>query len=413
MHSTRTKILLTLLICTIFQQLSAQTSDDLFASARKKAFDEKNYPGAIALAKTALEKSPDYHEIRVFLGRIYTWSDKPDSARIEFAKVIAKEPTYEDAYFAYGNLEFWNDDTKKALTIVNDGLKNSPNSENLQILKAKLLNDLKEWVSAQAIIDKVIKNNPKQTEARSLAARISANSAINKFGVSYDFVYFDKQFNDPWHLASVDYGRQTKIGSIIGRVNYANRFKGNGIQFEIDAYPRISNTFQAYVNVGYSPDLGIFPKYRAGFSLYANLNGGFEVEGGFRLLRFSDNTLIYTASVGKYYKNFWFNLRTYLTTATNSVSQSFAFNTRYYFGGADDYLSLGVSTGLSPDEQINSVLVNSSTYKLKSNGLTLGYRKSIKTVNVISLKAAIENQEYLKDTKGNQLSLSLGYMRRF
>ncbi len=413
MRLTKKIFLLTFLIFCLFQQLRAQTADDIFASARKTAFEEKNYPAAIALAKTALIKSPDYTEIRVFLGRLYTWSNKIDSARAEFAAVIAKQPTYDDAYVALGNLEFWENDTKKALDIANEGLKNVPSSESLKLLKAKLLTDLRDWQNAELLINEVIKNNPKQTEARALAARIRENSAPNKFGITYDYVYFDKQFNDPWHLLSVDYGRQTSIGPIIGRVNYANRFNGNGIQFEADAYPRLSNTFQAYVNIGYSPDLGVFPKYRAGFSLYANLNSGFELEGGFRLLRFNENTWIYTASLGKYYKNFWFNLRTYLSPATSMISQSFALNTRYYFGGADDYLSLGISTGISPDEQRNNVLVNATNYKLKSNGLSLGYRKSFNTFNIINLKASIENQEYRKDTKGNQLSLGIGYIRRF
>jgi YaiO family outer membrane protein len=413
MHFTKKVFLLVFLICCIFQRLSAQSSDELFTSARKKAFDEKNYSSAIELAKAALNKSPDYNEIRVFLGRLYTWSKKPDSARTEFATVIAKQPTYDDAYVAFGNLEFWENNTKKALDITNEGLKNSPSSEALKLLKAKLLTDLRDWENAELIISEVIKNNPKQTEARALATKIRENSAQNKFGLNYDYVYFDKQFNDPWHLLSVDYGRQTAIGSIIGRVNYANRFSSNGIQFEADAYPHLSNTFQAYLNVGYSPDLGIFPKYRAGFSLYASLNSGFELEGGFRLLHFNENTWIYTASLGKYYKNFWFNMRTFLTPSNKTLSQSYTFITRYYFGGSDDYLTLSLNNGLSPDEQQNNVLINASSYKLKSNGLSLGYRKSFKTFNIINLKAALDDQEYLKDTKGKQLSLGLGYIRRF
>ncbi len=413
MHFIKKFFLFSFLICCSIPFVKAQTADELFTKARNKAFEEKDYESAINLAKIALTKSPDYADIRIFLGRLYTWSKKPDSARIEFATVIAKQPTYEDAYVAYGNLEFWNNNTKRALEITNDGLKNISNSEAILLLKAKLLTDLNDWQNAETIIDQLIKNNPLQTEARALATKIRDNSARNKIGINYDYVYFDKQFDDPWHLLSVDYGRQTSIGPIIGRFNYANRFNGNGLQFEIDAYPHLSNTFQAYLNAGYSADLGIFPQYRAGFSLYANLPSSFELEAGFRFLRFTENTWIYTASLGKYYKNFWFNLRTYLSPSTDDLSQSFAFNTRYYFGGADDYLSLGLSTGLSPDEQRNNILVNASNYKLKSKGLTLGYRKSFKTFNVISLKAAIENQEYFKDTKGNQLSLALGYIRRF
>ncbi len=403
----------TLFLFSIVQVAKAQTADELFASARKKAFEEKNYPEAISLAKTALKNSPDYADIRVFLGRLYTWSKKTDSARIEFTTVIQKQPNYEDAYVAYGNLEFWNDDTKKAIQIVNDGLMKIPNSEPLLLLKAKLLTDLNEWQNAESIVTQIINNNPKQTEARALAAKIRENSALNKLGVNYDFIYFDKQFNDPWHLVSIDYSRQTSIGSVVGRVNYANRFNSNGLQFEVDAYPRLAKNLQAYVNAGYSSDMGIFPKYRAGFSLYASLPLSFEVEAGLRYLRFTDNTWIYTASVGKYYKNFWFNFRTFLTPSTNSLSQSFSLNTRYYFGGADDYLSIGLSTGLSPDEQRNNILINTSAYKLKSNGLALGYRKSFGVFNIINLKAAIENQEYLKDTKGNQLIIGLGYTRRF
>lgn len=400
-----------LLFCTTL--VKAQSADDLFAQARKAAFDESNYPKAIALSKTALQGSPDYADIRVFLGRLYTWSKKPDSARLAFNEVISKQPAYEDAYVGLGYLEFWNDNSEKALNVVNTGLKNVPTSEPLQLLKAKVLNDLRRWQEADMVVSGVLKNNPTLTEARSLASRIKDNSAKNKVSLSYDYIYFDKQFDDPWHLISVDYGRQTKYGSIIGRVNYANRFNTNGYQFEVDAYPHISNTFYAYVSGGVSNTAGVFPKYRAGFSLYANLPLSFEAEAGFRLLHFSDNTWIYTASVSKYYKSFWLNFRTFLTPSNNSVSQSYALTTRYYFGGVDDYFSLALGTGLSPDDNQNSVLLNSSTYRLKSNNISLGYRKSIKTFNVLMLKVGYDNQEYLKNTKGNQLDFGIGYLRRF
>lgn len=404
--------IITVLLLTISIFTFAQSADDLFVQARKAAFEEANYPKAIYLSKSALQGSPDYADIRVFLGRVYTWSKKPDSARAEFNYIIDKQPNYEDAYVALGNLEFWNDNTEKALVAVDKGLKVAPNSEPLNLLKAKLLNDLKRWDEADIILVDILKRNPSLTEARSLSSRVKENSAKNKIGVNYSFIYFDKQFSDPWHIASMDYSRQTKYGSIAGRVNYANRFNDSGLQFEIDAYPRISNTFYAYVSGGYATEAGVFPQYRAGFSIYANLPLSFEADAGFRYLRFSSNTWIYTASIGKYYKNLWFNFRTYLTPSTSNVSQSFSLNTRYYIGGADDYLSLSLGTGLSPDEQ-NNVLINSTGYRLKSNSISIGLRKSIKTFNVLTLNIGIENQEYLKDVKGNQFDASIGFIRRF
>ena len=404
------------ILITASQLASAQTeptSDELFQQARTTAFDQKDYQRAIALSKAALAKSPDYSDIRVFLGRLYTWSKKPDSARMQFQQVLNASPDHEDAHLALGSLEYWEDNSEQALTHVNAGLVKHPDSKELLLLRAKILNDLKRWPEANTDIERVIKADPNLTEARTLSARIRENSSKNKIGLTYDFIYFDKQFDNPWHLLSAEYGRQTKIGSVTGRVNYANRFNSSGVQYEVDAYPRISNTFQAYISGGYSNDVGIFPEYRAGFSLYANLPQSFEAEAGFRYLTFGNSTWIYTASVGKYYKSYWFNFRTYLTPSNDDISRSFALTARYYYGGADDYFSLRLGTGLSPDDPQNSVLIGNTNYKLMSNNITLGYRKLFGSLNILTLSLGLDNQEYLRDTKGNQIDVGIGYMRRF
>jgi YaiO family outer membrane protein len=400
-----------------FQFLQAQDqnigSDELFTKARSAAFDQKDYPKAISLSKQALAKSPDYTDIRIFLGRVYTWNKQPDSARQAFSQVLNKQPDNADASLAFASLEFWEGNSEKALEHVNSGLKHHSDASDLLLLKAKVLNDLKRWPEANIEIEKVIKADPNMTEARTLAARVRENSSKNKIGVNYDFIYFDKQFDDPWHLVSVDYSHQTALGSVIGRINYANRFKNNGVQFEIDAYPRISNTFQAYISGGYSNNVGVFPQYRAGFSLYANLPASFEAEAGFRYLTLGESTWIYTASVGKYYKSFWFNFRTFLTPSNNEVSQSFALTSRYYYGGADDYFSLRLGTGLSPDDPQNNVLIGNANYKLRSNNITLGYRRAFKSLNILIVNLGVDNQEYKLNTRGTQIDLGLGYIRRF
>lgn len=390
------------------------SSDELFQQARKAAFDQKDYAKAIRLSKQALVKSPDYSDIRVFLGRIYTWSGKIDSARMEFSRVLAKHPDNEDASFAFGSLEYWNNNSPKALQYVNNGLKYHPQSKDLLLLKAKVLNDLHRYKEANGTLDTLIKKDPNNSDARALANRVRDNSSVNKIGVTYDYIYFDKEFNAPWQLASIDYSRQTSLGSVIARVNYANRFNTNGWQYEVDAYPHISKTFYAYASGGYSDNVGIFPKYRAGFSLYANLPAGFEGDAGFRYLYFSGPTWIYTASAGKYYKSFWFNFRTYLTPSNSSISQSYTFHVRYYTGGADDYLSFGIGTGISPDDPRNIILLNNgNNYKLRSNNISAGYRHSFKGLNILFINGSLDNQEYRFQTHGNQLDIGIGYQKRF
>ncbi|WP_417443186.1 YaiO family outer membrane beta-barrel protein [Joostella sp.] len=407
---------LCLFIClsTVFISLAQEdkTSDELFVMARKEAFDNENYDEAIRLMKIATEKTPDYADLNIFLGRLYTWTDQTEKARPILKEAYLNNKNYEDAAIAYASLEYWNGNPSEALAIVNASLEHNQDSEDLLLLKSKILMDLKEYQQANNTLNTVLENNPKSTEARSLMQNVRKESAKNEIGVSYDFVYFDERFDKPWHLASVDYSRQTKYGSIISRFNYANRFGTGSTQFELDLYPRISNTFYAYVNGGISSDKGVFPEYKAGFSLFANLPAAFEIDAGFRVLFFSDETWIYTGSIGKYYKNYWFNFRTYLTPSDSGVSNSYALTVRYYTGGADDFFSVKVGTGFSPDDATNNILLNSNT-QLNSTNVSLEYRKLIKKTHVIFARGTYENIEYATDSRGNQYTIGIGYIKRF
>jgi YaiO family outer membrane protein len=402
--------LLTLINCNSLFAQQQLSSDELFQQARTAAFDKKNYPLATELSKKALIISPDYSDIRIFLGRVYTWWNKTDSGRECFKEVLDLEPGNEDAASAYADLEYWNDNPSEALLICENGLTFHPQSKVLLLKRAKNLIELKRYKDASDGLAGLLKIDPKNAEARSLLEKIKDQRAKNKIGISYDLATFDKQFDDPWHIVSLDYSRSTKAGSFIGRVNYANRFKTNALQFEADAYPRISKTFYSYVNVGISDKSGVFPQYRSGFSLYANLPKSFEAEAGLRYLYFSDATWIYTSSIGKYFKNYWFNFRTYITPATESVSNSYTFTTRYYFKETN-YFGVALGTGISPDETANIQLAN--LYKLKSYKVSADYRNTFGTLNTILLSFSILQQEYLPKVTGNEFLFSVGYQRRF
>ncbi|RYJ40425.1 TPR repeat-containing protein [Flavobacterium beibuense] len=408
------KVLLFIVMLFSCITVNAQTSDDIYTEARKEAFENKNYKKAIDLSQKALELSPDYTELNIFLGRLYTWDKQPEQARLVFEKVMIKNPDNTDLYLAYGSLEYWNKNYEKALELTDKGLGKSPQSEELLLLKARILKDSRQYTEANSTLTTLLEINPKNNEARTLSQVIGMTGFKNAVGVYYDYYYFDKRFDDPWHIASVDYTRQGNFGTLTGRVNYANKFAMDAMQFEIESYPRISDVFYTYVNAGISDDKGIFPEYKAGFSLFANLPKGFEAEGGFRMLSFSgEQTWTYTLSAGKYYKNLWFNLRGYFTPDRNNVGQSYQLTTRYYLGGADEYLSLRLGTGISPDNQNNVLLNETFTYKLKSYNVALEYRTVFNRSYVVYARTSIENQEYAPNTKGNQITAGVGAIKRF
>ncbi len=101
--------LVILLKLLLFANLSAQTltSDENFQMARKEAFDHKNYDAAIRLCKQALQQTPDYPDIQVFLGRVYYWNKQPDSSLQMLKGALETNPAHEDASIAitiYNNL---------------------------------------------------------------------------------------------------------------------------------------------------------------------------------------------------------------------------------------------------------------------------------------------------------------------
>lgn len=167
-----------------------------------------------------------------------------------------------------------------------------------------------------------------------------------------------------------------------------------------------------YLGAGYSSNDGIFPKFRSGASLYANLPASFEAEIGYRQLRFTENIWMYTASVGKYYKNFWFNARTYLTPGDQNISQSYAATIRYYTKGSDDYLGFIIGSGFSPEENREN-LWDDATYQLKTFKTGLDYNFSVKSKNIFSITGTYYNVEYRPQVRDNQLDISIGYRRRF
>ena len=390
------------------------TSDGLFQAARSAAFDNKNYPQAKSYCKKALELSPNYADIKIFLGRLYTWSNEYDSAKTIFESVLATSPSYADAAVAYADLLYWNDHYKEAIAVCDASLKLNPDSDEILLRKAKALAALKDYAAAAAITAAILKKDNNNAAARSLDSRIKDASVKNKIGITYDYNVFDKQFADPWHLVAIDYSRTTGIGTVIGRFNYANRFGSSATQFEVDAYPRFNKTFYSYMNIGLSDNTGIFPRFRAGFSLYANLPKSFEAELGFRYLKFSGTpTWIYTGYLGKYVSSWLLGARTYITPSdyVKQVSVSYNITARHFFGGADDYLGGSLGYGISPDDKFNVGLIN--TPLLNSYKVGIDYKKKINLHNIFNASTAWFNQEYLPGVIGNQYLFSIGWQYRF
>lgn len=154
----------------------------------------------------------------------------------------------------------------------------------------------------------------------------------------------------PRHLSSLSYGKKTKYGSVIATLQHADRFskKDNGL--DIEMYPKIIKGTYAYLGFGTGFQKELFPKSRLGAEVFQSLPKSFEASLGLRYLRFNNSEVtVYTGSVGKYYKNYWFLFRTYFTPKSEGNSASYNILARKYFRDADHYLtaSLGYGSGFA------------------------------------------------------------------
>lgn len=402
--------------------LPAQTKvdpDALFLQARELAFSGEHQK-ARDLCSQILESYPDYYDARILLGRLFAWDKQFDAARRELLTVLTAKPDYLDARLAVVDVENWSGNYQSALRYLDEGLKSYPNREELLFKKAQLLVKLESESTAVIVLDRLLDLNPSHPEARSLYAQLREKGKVSKIGLNYTYDRFEntisewafgglKQDRDPWHFASLDYSRRTRIGTVIGRLSYAYRFKKQGAQLELESYPKIRPGTYSYVGFGYSwTDL--FPDYRFGAEIFQRLPRSFEASLGFRYISFPGSKVgVITGSVGKYYRNYWFNLRTYLTPKDVSFSRSFYFETRRYFANAENYLTLGIGYGNSPDD----IYTQEEVDYLTTKKMGIGGQHSLGSLTILKWGIGLENDEWRKDLFLKRCSLSAGLSRRF
>ena len=179
-------------------------------------------------------------------------------------------------------------------------------------------------------------------------------AASSSLAVDYTLDYFQGTI-DPWHTVALSAGHRTEKGSIIGRLNLANRFATSGVQIEADAYPSLGDHAYAYLNVGYSGST-IFPNWRSGGEVFASLPDALEASLGFRQLRFGGAPItLLTGSVGKYTGNYWFSLRPFVREKDTGLSASATLTVRRYYEDTNDYIGMRVGYGSTPTDRLTSV----------------------------------------------------------
>jgi YaiO family outer membrane protein len=402
-------------ICCFGQQkVFKGDPDKAFEVAREMAFNEKRQQAQDTLL-LILTKYPDYHDIRSFLASTYSWDGAYKKARKEFAYVLKKSPERLDTWQAAINNELWSESPVAALEMTKRALKYFSEDPNILYLRASAEDKLGNQEEALLTLENSLKINPDHEKSKSYKANLINELSRNVIGIRASVDIYSEVY-DPMQYYLLKYVRQTKYGSIHGKFNLSQRFDSYGAQFEVDMYPRIVKGLYAYLNFGVSNSF-LYPDIRYGAELYKSLPGSFEASIGFRALKYSTTTNIYTGSIGWYTGNSYLSFRAYVTPGEPNASKSGAINYRKYRSDANNYLSVTVGIGFSPEIYRFEFDGNEDTIvNLNSQKLNLGYYfTSANNKNTYGIQGGLSHQEISFDP-GSYLwiySISLSWDIKF
>ncbi len=343
---------------------------------------------AILLLEGHLVSHPGDVDALLRYGLFLSWDGRFEEARRVLTDVLSSHPDYADAAVALGNVELWTDNPDRAAEVAMRGLERSAKHPELMMILARAQRANGQHALAIVTVNRILDDTPGRQDAKKLREGIEDEGRQWEVQVDHSYEWFSDG-RSAWNETQFSASGLTRYGSLIARYSRADRFSEVGHQAEIDFYPRLRRGTWAYLNAGYSYDAALYPRTRFGADLYQSVGRGFEVSGGFRRLHFSENVTIYTGSLTKYYGNWMFTGRTFLTPDLTGTSRTLQVVIRKYFGSGREYVGVRASRGASPTEirDLNDIeILNASSFAAEWYKI-FGRRWSV------NLRAGFSNEE--------------------
>lgn len=402
-----------------------------YSKAHSLAYDGKHRPAKDILIQV-VSKNPIDIEARALLASTYSWGGQYSKARDEFNKITSTERENSPIWISAIKNELYANQNATAYGLASKALtyvkSNSEVERLLKISMDRIQNEKQPelgWHNTESLLitNIVSKKKPKKenvpnkkevapvvsNEAKTPVAKEALN---NRIAIRNAFTIFDQRY-DPAIYSSISLRRQTLAGSIIPRINFSNRNGINGLQYDLDFYPKFSKRFYAYLNYGYS-NASIYPNHKMGGDLYVNLPGAMEFSAGGRHIRFATrNVSVITNSIGHYRGNYYFSLRSYVRPKEdNLIGISGNLLVRKYLKDAENFMGINVGMGYSPElRQLISgdELLAETLLYVESQRLSLEYQfTGKKNPNAYRANMSVTRQELAFDAGSFFYGISAG-----
>lgn len=383
------------ILCFFFSESIYSQTDNINADSLLKVaqqyYNQNENVKSEEICLQILSYAPDYTDVKILLARNYMNVKQFSDAEGILNEVLKNKPNYYDAHAALVDLNYWSKKYEACVLCCNNALNYFPTDSAFLLSKEKCI---------------------VESSSRMMRDLNQLNYSIynNKIAASYRYNYFldNTDFNS--QEAYLEYTRKLNKATVIGRVNYANRFNESDFQFESDLYYKFDMSKYLYLNAGISNNI-IYPDYRLGAEYFQALPAQFEVSLGLRYLYFKpDNVFIYTGSLTKYIQKYMLSARVFITPKNSDITASGLFILRHY-NTEDNYVGLRLKYGIDPNNS-NIDPTTSSRYLMQSRGFEFEYNELIKQRVQLTIYAGYESTEWRPSEYRNAVTAQvvLGYL---
>jgi YaiO family outer membrane protein len=181
-------------------------------------------------------------------------------------------------------------------------------------------------------------------------ARAPVDTAVIGAQLSFEHV----EGIDPWVMLSAHRTFVPRWGVAVARFTGGQRFGFNGVQGEVEAYPRVGRAGYLYAAAAISPHEEVFVPLRAALELFSSPTPPMELSAGARLFHAASQTIVaYTGSIGGYRGNYWYAFRPYVVQQSGSLSTTGQLSLRRYWAGRYDYVGMYLSATRGTDPTVD------------------------------------------------------------
>ncbi|WP_343486326.1 YaiO family outer membrane beta-barrel protein [Allomuricauda sp. d1] len=365
---------------------------------------------AQAVLEEVLSENPRHSEASELLARTYSWTGQYVKARLYFNRLLSENNNKKDVWVAAIKNELYAGENAIALGLANKAMRYIKDAElqRLKLLAHDQVMNIKYGKIGWYNTEETRKNPKKGIKKKKIASKIEGKKTEkdaepkNRIGVSNTVTVFNERY-DPMFFTSISYKRKTPYGSIIPRINFSSRVGKQGVQYDIDLYPKFAKGFYAYLNYGYS-NATIYPNHKMGGDVYMSLPGSFEFSAGARhIITRTRNVTGISNSLGHYRGNYYFSLRSLVTPKPDGLTRvSGNLLVRRYTKNSENYMGFTAGVGISPELRqffADDELLAETIFFIETQRLNLEYQFTNKqNTNIYKARLGVRRQEISFDS---------------